>query len=106
MAITLVEQDYKSTKEWQEYKTGLGTIYGGWRIPMDIGKSKENFKDKNPRYFNCNIYRHMAKDYKRPKRGKDTRKCYKYRHKRHIAKDYRIGQKIKELKCTRHRHRE
>ena len=91
MAIILVGQDYKSTEEWQEYKTGLGTIYRGWRILMDIRKSKENFKDKKPRCFNCNIYRHMAKDYKRPKREKNTRKCYKYGHKRHIAKDYRTG---------------
>ena len=30
---------------------------------MNIGKSKDNFdKDKKPRFFNCNIYGHMAKD--------------------------------------------
>jgi len=29
---------------------------------MDIGKSNNNFKDRKPKYFNCNKYRHMAKN--------------------------------------------
>ena len=29
VAITSVEQGYKSTKECQDYKTGIGTIYSG-----------------------------------------------------------------------------
>ena len=46
---------------------------------MDIGKIKDNFnKDRRPKCFNCNIYEYMAKDYKKPKKEQDTRKCYKY----------------------------
>ena len=29
---------------------------------MDIGKSKNNFKDGKPKCFNYNKYRHMAKE--------------------------------------------
>ena len=36
---------------------------------MNIGKSKDNYnKDRKLRCFNCNIYRHMAKDYWKPKK--------------------------------------
>ena len=46
-------------------------------MPMDIGKVKENFdKDGKPKCFNCEIYRHMAKDCQKPKKEKDTQKCY------------------------------
>ena len=46
---------------------------------MDIGKIKDNFnKDRRPKCFNCNIYEYMAKDYKKPKKEQDIRKCYKY----------------------------
>ena len=62
---------------------------------MDIGKSKENFKDGKPRCFNCNIYGYLVKDCKRPKKERDTRKCYKCKKVEHIAKDCRIEQKIK-----------
>ena len=51
---------------------------------IDIGKAKDNF-DKNgkPKYFNCNVYEHMAKDCKKEQ---DTRKCYKCKKIRHITK--------------------
>ena len=46
-------------------------------MPMDIGKAKENFnKDGKPKCFNCEIYRHMAKDCQKPKKEKNTQKCY------------------------------
>ena len=61
MAITSVEQEYKFTEGWQDYQTGIGTIYREQELSMDIGKSKENFKDGEPRYFNCNSYEYMAK---------------------------------------------
>ena len=33
------------------------------KISMDIRKSKDNYnKDRKLRYFNCNVYRHIAKD--------------------------------------------
>ena len=42
VAITLVEQEYKSTKERQDYITGLGITYKERRVSMDIGKAKNN----------------------------------------------------------------
>ena len=62
VAITLVGQGYESTKEIHDYKIGIKIIYGGQGLPMDIGKSKENFKDGKLKYFNCNLYGYMAKD--------------------------------------------
>jgi len=62
---------------------------------MDIGKFKENFKDRKSRCFNCNIYRHLAKNCKRPKEKRDTRKYYKFKQVEYIAKDCRTGQKMK-----------
>jgi len=47
--------------------------YGEQEMPMDIGKAKENLdKDRKPKYFNCEIYRHIAKDCQKPKKEKDT----------------------------------
>jgi len=61
--ITSVKQGYGFTESKQDYKIGIETIYRGKSTPMDIGKAKDNFdKDRKPKYFNCNIYRHMAKD--------------------------------------------
>ena len=62
MAITSVGQGYKSTEECHNYKTNTETIYGGRGQPMDIGRFNDNFKDGKPKCFNCNKYRHMAKD--------------------------------------------
>ena len=63
---------------------------------MDIRKARENFdKDRKPRYFNSNIYRYMTKEYQKPKKEQDTRKCYKYNKVGHITKDCRTGQKMK-----------
>ena len=62
---------------------------------MDIEKSKENFKDRKPSNFNCDIYRYIARDYKKPKKEQDTKKCYKCKQVRHIARDCRLEQKIK-----------
>ena len=61
IVITLVGQEYKSTESWQEYKTGIETTYRGKGIPMDIGNSRNNFKDRKLKYFNYNIQSHMAK---------------------------------------------
>jgi len=61
-AINSVGQGYESTKRHQDYKTETGTIYGGQRQPMDIGKSNDNFKDRKPKCFNYNKYRYIAKE--------------------------------------------
>ena len=62
VAITLVGQGYESMERRHDYKTSTRTIYGGREQPMDIGRSNDNFKDGKPKCFNCNKYRHMAKD--------------------------------------------
>jgi len=33
------------------------------------------------------IYGHMAKNYKKPRKKQDTRKCYKYKKMGHIVED-------------------
>ena len=64
---------------------------------MDIGKAKENFdKDRKPWCFNYNTYRYIAKDYQKPKKDKETRKCYKYNKIGHIVRDCRSEQKMKD----------
>jgi len=62
MVIILVGQEYESTEEQQDYKTSTGTTYEGQGQPMNIGKSNNNFKDRKPKCFNCNKYRHIAKE--------------------------------------------
>ena len=46
VAITSVGQGYESTEGCHDYKTGTGTTYGGRGQPMDIGKSNDNFKER------------------------------------------------------------
>ena len=53
---------------------------------MNIGKNNDNFKDRKLKYFNCNKYGHMAKKCWK-KKEKETRRCFKYNKKEHIAKD-------------------
>jgi len=62
VAITLVGQGYKSTEECHNYKTSTGMTYGERGQPMNIRKSNDNFRDRKPKCFNCNKYRHMVKE--------------------------------------------
>ena len=69
VAITSVGQEYEYMEGRQDYKIGTRTTYRERNIPIDIGKSKDNFnKDRKLKYFNCNVYRYMAKDCKKPKK--------------------------------------
>ena len=95
MAIISVGQGYESIEGRDNYRTETEMIYREQGLPMDIGKSKDNFKNRKPKYFNCKIYRYIAKDCKKPKKERDTRKCYKYRQTGYIAKDCKTKQKIK-----------
>ena len=38
---------------------------------MNIGKSNDNFKDRKPKYFNCNKYSHMAKECQSEKKERE-----------------------------------
>jgi len=93
VAITTVGQGYKSTESRHDYKTNTGITFGGKGALMNIGKSRNNF-DKNgkPRYFNCNLYGHLAKECRRPKKERETRKCYNCNKQGHLAKDCKSKQ--------------
>ena len=95
VAITLVRQGYKFTEGKKNYKTGLEITYKEIKVLINIRKSKDNYdKDKKPRCFNCNIYKHMVKDYQKPKKKKETRKYYKCNKVRYLVKNYKSEQKI------------
>ena len=71
----------------QDYRTRSEITYKGKKASINIGKSKDNYnKDRKPRCFNCNIYRHMANDRWKPKKEKKTRKYYKCDKVGHLAK--------------------
>ena len=95
VVITSVEQGYEFTEGRHDYKTSTRTTYRGRGQPMDIGKSNDNFKDRKPKYFNCNKYSYMVKKCWKKKK-KDTRKCFKYDKERYIARDCKEKQSIKK----------
>ena len=65
-------------------------------VSIDIEKTKNNFdKDGRPKCFNCNIYKHIAKDRRKPKKEQDARKYYKYEKIEHITRNCKSGQRMK-----------
>ena len=83
-------------ESWYDYKMETGTMFGGWGAPMDIGKAQDSFDENGKlRYFNYNAYGHLVREYKKPKKEKETIKCYKYNKVGHLAKNYRSKQKMK-----------
>jgi len=98
VAITSVGQGYESTEGRYDYKTGTRITYRGRGQPMDIGKSNDNFKDRKPKRFNCNKYRHMAKECQAKKKERETRICFKYDKKGHITRDCKDKQIMKKRK--------
>ena len=93
-----VEQGYELTERCHDYKTSTGTTYGGRGQPIDIGRSNDNFKDRKPKCFNYNKYRHMARDCRGKKKEREMRKCFKCDKEGHIAKDYKGKQTMKNRK--------
>ena len=87
VAISSVGQEYKSTEGHHDYKTSIGTTYGGQGQPIDIGKSNNNFKDRKSKCFNCNKYGHIAKECWSEKKEWETWTYFKCDKKGHIAKD-------------------
>ena len=98
VAITSVGQGYKSTERRHDYKTNTRTTYRGRGQPMDIRKSNENFKDGKPKYFNCNKYKHMAKECRSKKKEQETRTYFKCDKEEHIARDCKGKQTMKKRK--------
>jgi len=98
VVITSVRQGYESTEGHHDYKTSIGTIYGGRGQPMDIGRSNNNFKDRKPKCFNCNKYGHIVKDCQGKKKEREMRKCFKCNEEGHIAKDCKGKQTMKNRK--------
>ena len=87
---------YESTEERQDCRIGSEIIYRDRGASIDIGKPKDNYnKDRKPIWFNCNIYGYMAKNYQKPTKEKETRKCYKCNKVEYLAKNYRSKQKMK-----------
>ena len=69
VTIILVKQGYESIESWHDYKMGIEITYKERGIQIDIRKSKDNFDKNNKlRYFNCNIYKYIAKECQIPKR--------------------------------------
>ena len=87
MVITSVGQGYELMEGWYDYRTSIGMTYGGWGIPMNIGKTKNNYnKEGRPKCFNYNKYRHMVKKCWKSKE-KNPRKCFKCERVDYITKD-------------------
>jgi len=61
-----------------------------------LEKSNNNFKDGKPKCFNCNKYRHIAKECQAKKKEQETRTCFKYDKEGHIAKDCKGKQTMKK----------
>ena len=96
MIITSVRQGYEYIEDRQDYQTGSEITYGERDILMNIRKSKDNYnKNIKLRCFNCNVYRHIAKDYRKLKKKKEIRKCYKSDKVGHLIKNCKLEQKIK-----------
>ena len=55
---------------------------------MNIGKSNKNFKNRKPKFFNCNKYGNMVKECWL-KKEQAMRKCFKCDKKVYISKDYK-----------------
>jgi hypothetical protein len=96
-AILSVGKGYDAPEMNRDRRTASGIVYGGKGQPMDIGRSKPAFdKEGKPKCFNCNLYGHMAKDCRKPKK-KPT--CYNCDKEGHIAKDCRAPKmKNREMK--------
>jgi len=66
--ITLVKQGYEFTEGKQDYRTRSEITYRKRELSIDIRKAKDNYnKDRKSRCFNCNVYRHMANNYRKSK---------------------------------------
>ena len=68
---------------------------------MDIRKSNNNFKDGKLKYFNCNKYRHIAKECRSKKKEQETQTCFKCDKEGKIAKNCKETQLMKKQKIQK-----
>ena len=68
---------------------------------MDIRKSNNNFKDRKLKYFNCNKYRHIAKECRSKKKEQETQTCFKCDKEGKIAKNCKETQLMKKQKIQK-----
>jgi len=94
MAITAVGQGYEWTNIRYDYRTGSGITYGGMSKPMEIGRQQNNRQGRKPKCYNCNKFRHMAKDCRQSKEKK-PQGCFKCDKEGHIAIGCRAPQQMK-----------
>ena len=68
---------------------------------MDIRKSNNNFKNGKLKYFNCNKYRHIAKECRFKKKEQETQTCFKCDKEGKIAKNCKETQLMKKQKIQK-----
>jgi len=95
MAITAVGQGYKWTNIHYDCRTGSGITYGGMGKPMEIGQQQNNGQGHKTKCYNCNKFRHIAKDCRQPRKGKKPQGCFKCGKEGHNAIGYRAPQQMK-----------
>jgi len=95
VAITTVGQGYEWTNIRYGYKTGSGITYRGIGKPMEIERQQNNRQGRKPKCYNCNKFRHIAKDCRQPKREKKPQGCFKCGKEGHIAIGCRAPQQMK-----------
>jgi len=101
VAITAVGQGYEWTNIHYNYRTGSGITYGGMGKPMEIGRQQNNGQGRKPKCYNCNKFRHMAKDCRQPKKEKKQQECFKCGKEEHIAIGCRAPQQMKTRSSQR-----
>jgi len=61
--------DHESAKKYRRERVWKSQSLYRKRVLIEIRKFKDNYdKDGKSRYFDCNIYIHIAKDCRKPKK--------------------------------------
>ena len=79
-----------------------GTTFREWEAPMNIRKAWDSFdENRKPRYFNYNVYEHMVRECRKPKKEKETKKYYKYDKVGYLAKKLQVQTKDEDQEKPR-----
>ena len=75
-SILSVGQGYKSTEIRRDQTSGTGITYGGTGQPMEIGRKKFEWNQKEePKCYKCGIFGHVGRTCTKPKQSPGI-KCY------------------------------